>query len=162
MKRSLKNICGSGILLRDTPTGDSSEQGAYRLHHWAVTGDRRTRLVFYLALIFAVIFCGCSFEGEKAKSVGRPVLPKLPWTKVYGAALVPDLGELPAPQEARITLTWKNQETPWASNYVTRIDGTSDFETWTEVARLPYNATGLFAFTNSQPIQFYRISNSIK
>lgn len=159
----MKNTCGSGtVIIRDTPTGNACEQGVNRLHHWDVNGDRRTRFVFLSALVISLILCGCSFTGEKAKSVTRPLLPPMPWNIVQEKKPVRPVEKLLAPQTQGFVVEWENQASPFASNYVTGIEATEDLQNWQEVATLPYTVEGRISLTNDAGIKFLRVFNTIR
>lgn len=161
MNNCLKSIYGSGILHRDTPTGNTSEQGTSRLHHWVVNGDRRISSILRFALVLSLILCGCRIEGEKAKIATGPLLPPMPWNIVQEKKPVRPVEELFAPSTQGVVIQWENQATPFASNYVTGIEATADFQQWEEVARLPYTTTGIIQLTNRTDREFYRIYNSL-
>ena len=61
-----------------------------------------------------------------------------------------------------VLISWTNPSSPFATNYVTTIETSSDFKSWQTVISLPYATNGSVRFTNAAPMGFYRVANSIK
>lgn len=162
LSSNLRNTCGSGILHRDTTKGYAGEQGARRRHHWVVIGDSFDRSVLCLAAIVAVLLCGCKSEARKAQTADRPLLSRLPGDLVQQKKPVPSVGQLPAPQETRITISWENEPSAYASNYVTRVEAAPGLEGWQEVAAVPYSTAGAITLTIQAPMMTFRVCNAIK
>lgn len=102
------------------------------------------------------LLVGCAHEKRTQE------LPPLPWNYVPSKALLPHVEKFLEAQETRVDITWENQATPFASNYVTGVEATVDFQQWEEVARIPYTTAGIIQLTNRTEREFYRIYNALK
>lgn len=110
------------------------------------------------------LFGGCTSEkhvGRSDEIIPSGNLPPLPGDYVPGKALVSGVAKVSDALQPRVIVAWSNEPSPWASNYFTGIQATSDFTNWSEVARVAYQPQGNTVLTNRPAMEFYRVYNAI-
>lgn len=102
------------------------------------------------------LLVGCTREKRTQE------LPPLPWNYVPSKALLPHVAKFLEAQKTGVDITWENQTTPFASNYVTGVEATADLQNWQTVVTLPYAVDGRISLTNEAEVQFFRVYNAIR
>lgn len=110
------------------------------------------------------LFGGCTSEkhvGGSNDLIPGGNLPPLPGDYVPGKALVSGVAKVSDALQPRVIVAWSNEPSPWASNYVTGLEGTIDLTNWTELARVPYQPQITIYLTNRPPMELYRAFSAI-
>lgn len=105
---------------------------------------------------------GCISEKQSNRIQKTKALPPLPGYHLQSAKRVSTVGEFSAAQERRLVVRWENQESPFATNYKTRVESSVDLTHWQSLAEIPYQPQGEFSLTNSDPCRFFRVCNVLR
>lgn len=85
-----------------------------------------------------------------------------------GSQSVPGMGIVPtAPTQKIVTVYWENpkgvpKQYPFANRFWSGLEATSDYVTWQEVARVPFQPWCSARLTNPPSPQFYRAVSGLK